>query len=227
MAYNKSVEGKRFTLTYDSSIRYFRTEAFMVAEYLEEHSGEVENFFGIENIDFHTNIRIFSSFEDYATYKRLYLGSKVSPTEVACTSCGNIFMMTKNAVAERRKGTNEVIDNDYLGEIALHEFSHVAHHVFDFVNNTGKDHPTRVWLREGIATYLGNRSIEKLDVSEIPYDLLISDMPIISYGYYYSMVKYMIDNYSHEEMISIIKDLNKIDEVGLKIYNELCKRNLQ
>ena len=227
MAYNKKVEGTRFTIVYDGSNKYFRTEAFMIAEYLEEHYSEVDKFFGLEDIDYHTTIKIFSSLDDYAQFKNWYMGDMMSPTEIAYAACGNIYMMTKSAVAERRKGTGEKIDYEYMGEIALHELTHVAHHVFDFVNNTGEKHSTRLWFREGLATYLGNKSQEKeLDVSKIPYNILTNDLAMISYGYYYSMIKYMIDHYTHEEVLEIMKDLDKIDEVGLVIYNALAKRDL-
>ena len=110
----------------------------------------------------------------------------------------------KNASDERIKGT------------ALHEIVHQCHHVFH------NDYRGITWFAEGLATNISNQDYELKNLNECDFDKLRSDFRHYkgSYSFSYTLVNYILNNYTEEEIIRLYKEPDYLRKRAEMIFQE-------
>lgn len=79
-----------------------------------------------------------------------------------------------------------------------------------------------IWFSEGLATNLANQNYEIRDLNKCDFDKLKNDFRHYkgSYIYAYTIVNYVLNNYSNEEIEKLYKDPNYLREKSSKIFEE-------
>lgn len=171
------------------------------------------DFFSIDKLEDIVVIKFYDSLDDFKIYyeerkKRSYDGKTVGRAE------GNKIHML--SFKERIK----VRPNDTLVEFIMgikHELVHICHIAYK-----GNSHGT--WFAEELATNLGSpRYEETLDGCTLE-ELLHKS----KYKYCYTLAKYMLENYTHEQILEyayddnkLLKDTDKILEEAKEYYRHL------
>ena len=103
-----------------------------------------------------------------------------------------------------------------LKDTVLHEIVHQCHHVYH------NDHRQIIWFSEGLATNLANQNYKISDLNKCDFDKLKNDFSHYkgSYIYAYTIVNYVLNNYSNEEIEKLYKNPNYLREKSSKIFKE-------
>ncbi len=110
----------------------------------------------------------------------------------------------KNSNVEEVKGT------------LLHEIVHQCHHIFH------NDYRRITWFLEGLATNLSNQKYEICSLDDCDFDMLRSDFRHYSnaYQFSYTLVNYILNNYSDDEIERLCKDPDYLRKCAEKIFDE-------
>ena len=84
------------------------------------------------------------------------------------------------------------------------------------------DYKQTSWFGEGLATNIANQKKEIRDLSECDFDKLKSDFRHYngSYNYAYTIVNYILNNYSDEEIEKLYKNPDYLRKKSNKIFEE-------
>ena len=105
---------------------------------------------------------------------------------------------------------------EYYKKTLLHEFVHHINRYFCINNNCEY---SLQYLSEGVAKYLCNQTENiKLEYKYSLDDILNSNK---CYDGWYLTTKYIIDNYSHEFLIDLLKNNNKAEKFLKEIYDDI------
>ena len=115
--------------------------------------------------------------------------------------------------------THKNADIERIKDTALHEIVHQCHHIYH-TDYTGYKQTT--WFSEGLATNISNQKYEIQDLSQCDFDKLKADFRHYkgSYRYAYTIVNYVLNNYSNEEIERLYKNTDYVRECANKIFEE-------
>lgn len=106
--------------------------------------------------------------------------------------------------------------DDFL-KMIIHEFVHACH---DEVN---ADYYETIWFYEGIATNLSKQNYKIQDLTNCDFELLKKDWQNYKnnkYSYAYTIVNYIISNYTKDEVYKLICDSDYLRLNSDKLFNE-------
>lgn len=115
--------------------------------------------------------------------------------------------------------THKDADVEKIQDTALHEIVHQCHHIY-ITDYTGYKQTT--WFSEGLATNISNQKYEIQDLNQCNFDELKTDFRHYkgSYRYAYTIVNYVLNNYSDEEIEKLYKNPDYVRESANKIFEE-------
>lgn len=121
-----------------------------------------------------------------------------------------------------QKATQEALNAKKNNRWSCDEIVHQCHHVYntDYKNATWIKQT--IWFSEGLATNISNQNYNIQDLNECDFDKLKNDFRHYkgSYSYAYTIVNYVLNNYSDEEIERLYKNLNYVRENADKIFKE-------
>jgi len=112
--------------------------------------------------------------------------------------------------------THREADVNKIKVTALHEIVHQCHGTYH------NDYRYTTWFAEGLATNLANQNYKVINISKCDFNQLKSDFRHYkgNYEYAYSIVNYVLNNYSDEEIFKLYSDPNYLREKAELIFTE-------
>ena len=203
-------ELENFIIESDIQLDYFEE----VVEHIAENEKRILDFFKLERLPNKIKILILS----YKPFKEIII-SKYG--EILNYVRGNSSSETNTIIVlnieDQIKYTiHKDADIKSLKDTVLHEIVHQCHHVYH------NDHRQIIWFSEGLATNLANQNYKISDLNKCDFDKLKNDFSHYkgSYIYAYTIVNYVLNNYSNEEIEKLYKNPNYLREKSSKIYEE-------
>lgn len=181
-----------------------------LVEELEDKYLNIMEFFNLQRLEHTVNIKIWNNLEEYRNYFSKKINRKIPNWEVArATINKNESRIDLLSLKERVKCEGHQEDNlDNLLKVIIHEFVHICHITY---NNY---RCSMVWFGEGLATNLSNQ-FTKSEINCSLDDILNGKAQYINY---YSMVKYLLDNFSKDYILGLAKDKALLEKETKDIY---------
>lgn len=177
---------------------------------LEEKYLSIMKFFNLQKLEHLVYIKIWDNLKDYRDYFFKKNNKEIPNWEVArATINKNESRIDLLCLSERIKCVGHQEDNlDSLLKVIVHEFVHICHMTFNNYNDT------MIWLGEGLATNLSNQ-FTKMEINCSLKDIIEGNAKYINY---YSMVKYLLDNYSKNYILTLSKNKNLLESITNNVY---------
>ena len=181
---------------------------FLISEIQDKYLG-IMDFFDISKLNHIVTIKIWNNLEKYRDYFSK-MNKSIPNWEVArATINKNEARIDLMCLKERMKcegHQNDKLDN--LLKVIVHEFVHICHMTFNDYN------ATMIWFGEGLATNLSNQ-FKRMEINCSLEDIIYGNAKYINY---YSMVKYLLDNYSKEYILMLSKNKKLLENITNDIY---------
>lgn len=211
---NKIIELDNVIFEDHTGVDYFEE----LVKYFKEHELEILNFFRLDKYDKKWKIFLLNYPEFYDYIKRKHESSNIDISFKSGDSSSDIKEIRLLSLEDANKYSNKIPKNlDDLKHTVMHEFIHSAH------SEANMDHFKLVWLSEGLATNLsGENRYRVVSLDKLNYEEFKDCMYRIKYSYYYAytIVKYMIENYSYDEVYNYIMDSDLLRNDTDKIFDE-------
>ena len=195
-----------------------------LSDYIDEYKDTIYNFFDINISDKKPIINIvdkkekldeihkkFNNLKDTDEVPKWIVGLSTSDMQIYYLSI-NDYDNTSHAF----KKENYKMHLDMYKKTILHEYVHYVNRLFCQKNNCSFSIKC---LSEGIAQYLSNQNSDSiLQFNYSLNDILTSNN---CYNGWYLVTKYIIEKYSHELFLDLLKDKNRAESFIKKIYDEI------
>ena len=206
-------ELENFIIESDVQLNYFDD----VVDYIANNERRILDFFKLGKLPNRVKILILS----YEPFKEFII-SKYG--EILSYICGDSNSSTHtirilNVDDQIKYTTHKDADVEKIQDTALHEIVHQCHHIY-MTDYTGYKQTT--WFSEGLATNISNQKYEIQDLNQCNFDELKTDFRHYkgSYRYAYTIVNYVLNNYSDEEIEKLYKNPDYVRESANKIFEE-------
>lgn len=203
-----------FIIESDIDLDYFDE----IVDYIIENEKRLLDFFKLDKLPHKVNILILS----YEPFKEFII-SKYG--EILSYVCGDSNFSTNtirilNVDDQIKYTTHKDADVKRIKNTALHEIVHQCHHIYhtDYKQN----YKQTTWFSEGLATNLSNQNYDIQDLNECDFDMLKNDFRHYkgNYRFAYTIVNYVLNNYSDEEIEKLYKKLDYLREKTNIIFEE-------
>ena len=203
-------ELNNFVIESDIKLDYFDE----VVNYIIENEKIILDFFKLDRLPNKVNILILSyePFKEFIVSKYGEMLNYISGDSDSLTNTIRIlniddqikYTIHKNSNVERFKTT------------VLHEIVHQCHHVYH------RDYRQVSWFSEGLATNLSNQNYSIKSLNECDFEELKNDFRHYhgNYNYAYTIVNYILNNYSEEEIEKLYRNPDFLRENADKIFEE-------
>lgn len=163
------------------------------------------SFFNLTSLDAKIKIKFYDQLDDFKIYYEATRHHPYIKGRVGSAQGNEIHMLSyKERLKERQ---NDTFDVFLMG--LKHELVHICHIAYKH-NYKGS------WFAEGLAICLGSPRYEETLEGCTLEDLLHKP----KYKYCYTITKYMLESYSHEEILRYAADNNLVISDTEKIFNE-------
>lgn len=206
----KKISFANFDIEYnDKDLNYIDS----LIQELKSKYQSIMNFFNLTSINHPISIILWNDLDEYRNYfnnKMKKNNKKVPDWEVGrATNNSKECRIDLLSFSERIKCQGHQNDNiEDLIKVLIHEFVHICH----FTSNNNKN--STVWFAEGLATYLAKQNNYPLFSSSL--DDIIAGQA--TYNNYYCMVKYLIDNYDKEYILSLVQSKELQEKITTDTY---------
>ena len=204
------IELNNFVIESNKKLDYFSD----IVNYITENEKRILDFFELEKLPQKVKIFILSyePFRKFIISKYGEILNYVSGDSDSQTNTIRIlniedqikYTIHKNANIDKIKGT------------ILHEIVHQCHNVYH------DDYRQIIWFSEGLATNISNQDYELKDLSECDFEKLKEDFRHYkgSYGFSYTIVNYILNNYTKEEINKLYSDPDYLRKKSNIIFEE-------
>lgn len=202
------IERHNFIIEYDNKIEYIKE----VIEYLESEMKKILYFFELNKLSTKKKIIFYDDLELYKKHIEQYFEYK--DYMCADTNDGNINILTLEAAHKTKTYSNITIEK--LKHTILHEFVHICQ------QEKEKTHIDEdiIWFWEALATNLGNPEEYKvIEINANNEDIINFNCSSSNYPIAFTIGKYMLENYSHEEIIKYIEYPFELEKDSNEILN--------
>lgn len=204
-----NLEKNNFIIEYNENLKYIPE----IVEYLENRMNEIMSFFELNSFNKKIKIIVYNKLELYKEHIEQFF--EYHDYMCADTNDGNINILSLEAAHETKTHANMTLDE--MKKVILHEFVHICQqekeveHILDDV----------IWFWEGLATNLGNP--DEYEVVQFDdatnYDINEFFCASNNYPIAFTIGKYMLENYSHAEILDYIKFPSKLLNDSEQILN--------
>ena len=207
------VELDNFIIESDKQLDYFDE----IVDHIKSNESKILSFFNLDKLPNKVNIKLVS----YEPFKEFIISKYGEILEYVCgDSDAKSYTIRILNVDDQIKYTNHKDASvDQIKSTALHEIVHQCHHVFH------NDYRRITWFLEGLATNLSNQKYEICSLDDCDFDMLRSDFRHYSnaYQFSYTLVNYILNNYSDDEIERLCKDPDYLRSRADKIFDEAKK----
>ena len=204
------LETDSFIVEYDKDLKYVPE----IIYFLEDKKIEVMSYFVLDKFKSKKKIVVYSNLELYKQHIEKYF--KYADHMCADTNDGNINVLSLEE-AHKTKTYSDITINE-LKEIILHEFVHICQKESQVEIIPEEDEV--IWFWEALATNLGNPTkfeiVEIKSTNESINDFNNSEE---NYPIAYTIGRYMLENYSKEEILNYIKYPTTLQKVSNDIID--------
>lgn len=178
-----------------------------ISTFIDNNIDKIWDYFNLKKEDIYINIT-----SNYDEFRSIFFDNlNELPGK---STCGFILGSKKTVVVLSYEDyiKTHVEDYDAYLKMILHECVHVVHSIY-----CNRNYPIKcIW--EGIATYLSDQYKEH-SISDIPEEYLLTDK--LSYVYYYSIMKLLIENFDKEIILKLLKKEIIADNYVHEIYKKV------
>ena len=205
-------ETKEFIIEYDKDIDYIAD----LIKKLEQEVDRILNFFELKNLKKKKKIKIWTSRKAYQTHLEKYV-PKYYEWMNADTFDGNINLLSIEECRKTREHSDITLE-EFLENI-IHEFVHSCQ------QEINPDSKNVEWFWEALATNLGNPFDYTIDL-KFNEDQLINDFNSVpnNYEIAFTIGKYLLENYSHEDIMRYVRNPEILRKDARNIFNEAKDR---
>lgn len=190
-----------------------------IANYVSENENKILDFFELDKLPNKVKILILSydSFKDFIISKYGEILDYYSGDSDSKTNTIRVLNIEDQIKYTIHKNANL----DAIKSEVLHEIVHQCHNIFH------KDYKQINWFSEGLATNLANQEYTIADLNDCDFDRLKNDFRHYkgNYKYAYTIVNYILNNYSKDEIIKLYSDPDYLREKSNSIFEE-AKNNI-
>ena len=200
-----------FVVTSEIKLDYFAD----IVNYLKENERPILDFFGLSKLPKKYQIKIleYPAFRAFIVKKYGLIQDYVRGDTDVKSSTIVILTLEDQLKYTSHKDTNL----EEMLEMIMHEFIHACN------NEVSKITRENIWLREGLATNLAHQDYEIVDLRPCDFARLKKDFNGYghgSYGFAYTIVNYILNNYSKPEINRLLTDndylVNRADDIFLE-----------
>ena len=203
------LEKNNFIIEYDENLEYIPE----TVNYLETKMNDIMSFFELYSFNSKIKIVVYNDLELYKKHIEHFF--EYHDYMCADTNDGNINLLSLDAAHQTKEHANMTLDD--LKKIILHEFVHICQqekeveHIVDDV----------IWFWEGLATNLGNPdNYEVIQINVSNEDINQFNCSADNYPIAFTIGKYMLETYLHEEILEYVKYPSKLINVSEQILNK-------
>ena len=188
-----------------------------INEALSQNFQRILDFWGIEKLANHVNIKIYSEMDDWIKFYEEKSGSKYQDYVVGCADGPNIYVLAFDEYKKTQQHKNDSLED--FQKIVIHEFVHICHN--QLITDPEK---TSFIMGEGLATYLAGQGYNhdiKIDYPK--YSLFSNDLFSLTndlYSLSQKIVRQLVKKVPHEKIIEYALDATKLyedwDELEIK-----------
>lgn len=183
---------------------------------LSQNFQRVLDFWGIEKLNNHVKIQIFSDLDDWIKFYENLSGTKYQDYVIGCANGSNIYVLAYDEYKKTQMHKNDSLED--FQKVMIHEFVHICHNQLW----TNKYNYSFI-MGEGLATYLAGQPYHHDAKIDFPKETLFSnDFFSISndlYSVSQKIVRKLIEKVPHEKLIEYTLDYTKLykdwDELGI------------
>lgn len=188
-----------------------------INEALSQNFQRILDFWGIEKLDNHVNIKIYSEMDDWIKLYEEKSGSKYQDYVVGCADGPNIYVLAFDEYKKTQQHKNDSLED--FQKVMVHEFVHICHNQC-ITNRYGYS----FIMGEGLATYLADQRYNPDIKINYPKDKLFSNDLFSLTNDLYSLsqkiVRQLVEKIPHEKLLEYALDYTKLykdwDELELK-----------
>lgn len=184
-----------------------------IVSYLEQNMKPIMDFFGLESLSTKKKIIIYKDLDKYIKHIEEFF--KYEDHMCADTNDGNINILSLEAAHKTKMYKDMTLEK--LKSVILHEFVHVCQQEKQVEINDDDI----IWFWEGLATNLGNPEEYKcIPITATDDDINDFNSSDSNYPIAYTIGRYLLENYSHEEIIEYVEYPSKLLTDSKRILNE-------
>ena len=208
------IELSNFVIESDKDVDYIND----VISTLESGTSDILNFFELEKLSKKKLVRIFTDREKYKEHMLRFV-SEFKEWMCGDTCDGNINLLE---IDEARKSNHHKdMSLDEFTKMILHEFVHSCQQELSSKGVT--------WYWEALATNLSGQDYEQINLSNCDFNSLRTNFNNTKNGYQYAYTlgKFMLENYSKDELLEYIKNPDLLIKDADSIFESVKKYQLK
>lgn len=184
---------------------------------LQNNTQKILDFFELEKLSKKKRIVIYNSIEKYKLHMEKYV-SEYKDWMIGDTYGEDINLLSLDEVKKLESHKNFTIESFMKG--ILHEFVHVCQREY------GKNEKELLWFWEALAVNLSGQPNKPISLANCDFTLLKKDFNNVigNYRYAYELGKYILEEYSHKEILEFIKSPNLFKNIEYKIFENALER---
>lgn len=209
------IEKNNYVIEYDESNKYIEE----VCDYLDDKIDFILSFFELTRLKEKRKVIIWNNLEEYKKHIEQFY--PYQDYMCADTNDGNINLLSLEAAHKTNEHSTMTIDE--LKRTIAHEFVHVCQQdaELEHIDND------IVWFWEGLATNLGNpEDFRKVEINASNKEIDEFNSLNNNYPIAYTIGSYMIENYSHDQIMEYVRYPKKLKEDSSKILEESRNNSL-
>lgn len=204
------IERKNYMVEYDEDNSYIEE----VCEYLDKRIDEILKFFELKSLKNKRKIVIWNDLELYKKHIEQYY--KYYDYMCADTNDGNINILSLEA--SHKTNEHSTMKLDELKRNIIHEFVHICQQDSE-IEHIDND---VVWFWEALATNLGNyEDFCRIDIEVSNEEINDFKSLVNNYFVAFTIGNYMLENYSHSQILEYIRYPKVLLKDSYKILNEV------
>ncbi|MBR3003383.1 MAG: hypothetical protein IKF38_07550 [Clostridia bacterium] len=203
------IELENFIIESDNEIKY-KNE---IIDNLNNNTISILNFFDLKRLSKKKKIIIYNSHEKYKLHMLNYV-SEFKDWMIGDTYGENINLLSFDEVKKLDSHKDFTLEKFMKG--ILHEFVHVCQREY------GKNQRDLLWFWEALAVNLSGQTNKSIQLSTCDFTLLKNDFNNVkdNYRYAFELGKFILENYSHTEILEFVKNPDLLREVEYSIFEK-------
>ncbi len=207
------IEIENFIIEFENDLKYKDEMIYN----LQNNTQRILAFFELEKLSNKQKIVIYNSVEKYKAHMEKYV-PEYKDWMIGDTYGENINLLSFDEVKKLDSHKNITMDGFMKG--ILHEFVHVCQGEY------GKNERELLWFWEALAVNLSGQPNKPISLADCDFSLLKKDFNNVkgNYNYAYELGKYILETYSHEEIMEFIKNPDLFKSMEYKIFESALEK---
>lgn len=193
------IEKKNYIIDYDENLSYIPE----VIDFLESKSDDIMSFFELDSLKRKRKIVIYSDIEQYK--KHIEKNHEYKDYMCADTNDGNINILSLEEAHKTKTHANMTVDD--MKSTIVHEFVHICQQDCE----QERYERSIAWFWEALATNLGNpEKFSRIEIKASNEEINNFINLRSNYSTAFTIGNYLIDNYSHGEILEYVRKPSKL-----------------